>query len=168
MTVTVTVTGTSQDRRKRNTDTHTETNKDYVHGTWYRGGSSSGAESVKGFLIFILATHPEGLLNMNNQSQLSFTAPSAAPGGRRGSGLACVSASRHTFCKGPRLRKINPPTHRTHRTHRTHPASQRKPSRGHWYQRPRTWKFKSTRRIWAPNPSLYMALFAMILFTMMY
>ncbi len=22
----------------------------------------------------------------------------------------------HTFCKGPRLRKINPPTHRTHRT----------------------------------------------------
>ncbi len=26
--------------------------------------------------------------------------------------------SRHTFCKGPRLRKINPPTHRTHRTHR--------------------------------------------------
>ncbi len=26
-------------------------------------------------------------------------------------------ASRHTFCKGPRLRKIKPPTHRTHRTH---------------------------------------------------
>ncbi len=33
-----------------------------------------------------------------------------------------VSASRHTFCKGPRLRKINPPTHSTHRTHRPWPC----------------------------------------------
>jgi hypothetical protein len=37
---------------------------------------------------------------------LSRKQPSAAPGGSRG--LACVSASQHTFCKGPRLRKINP------------------------------------------------------------
>jgi hypothetical protein len=37
----------------------------------------------------------------------------------RGScGLACVSGSWHTFCKGSQLRKIKHLTHRTHRTHR--------------------------------------------------
>jgi hypothetical protein len=42
--------------------------------------------------------------------------PSAAPGGS--CGLACASVSRHTFCKAPQLRKINPGlTHRTNRTH---------------------------------------------------
>ncbi len=38
--------------------------------------------------------------------------------GVEGGTLWYCSAWRHTFCKGPRLRKINPPTHRTHRTHR--------------------------------------------------
>jgi hypothetical protein len=52
------------------------------------------------------------------------TQGSAATTASRGSrGLACVSTSWHTFCKGPRLRKIKPPTHRTHRTHGTAQAT---------------------------------------------
>jgi hypothetical protein len=50
--------------------------------------------------------------------------PSAAPGSSRGLALARVPAPQHTFCKGPRLRKIlrktKPPTHRTHRINTSH------------------------------------------------